>query len=79
MPPPITTTVASRGIRNISSPDRQQAAGSAREALARSSPLGSGWSLPIGRTTRSAKPPTLVQRAHWLSSPARHSVHSPHP
>ncbi len=32
MPPPITTTVAPRGIVNISSPERQHEAGSASAA-----------------------------------------------
>ena len=69
MPPPITTTVALRGIGNISSPERQQAAGSASAAVTGSSPWGSGCTQSTGSATRSAKPPTRVALAHWLMRP----------
>ena len=71
MPPPITTTVALRGIRNISSPERQQEAGSASAAVTGSSPFGSGCTQSTGSAARSAKPPTRVALAHWLMRPFR--------
>ena len=62
MPPPITTTVAPRRILAISSPSRQQAAGSARAAVARSSPSGgagarsAGEARPAPRSRRPGRP-----------------------
>ena len=60
MPPPITSTLAPRGIGYISSPDRQHAAGSVSAAVTGSSPRGRGCSAATGSATRSAKPPTRV-------------------
>ena len=79
MPPPITTTVALRGILNISSPERQQDAGSASAAVTGSSPFGSGCTQASGRAARSAKPPTRVALAHWLMRPFLQCRHVPHP
>src|SRR4051812_8946278 len=79
MPPPITTTVAPRGMANISRPDRQQAAGSVSAAVTGSRARGSGCTQCAGSATRSAKPPTRVAPAHWLMRPAAHSAHAPQP
>ena len=79
MPPPITSTVASRGIRYISSPDRQQAAGSASAAVTGSSPRGRGCVQESGSATRSAKPPTRVARGHWEMRRLAQAGHWPQP
>ena len=79
MPPPITSTLAPRGIGYISSPDRQHAAGSVSAAVTGSSPRGRGCSAATGSATRSAKPPTRVARAHCEIRPSAHSAHLPHP
>jgi hypothetical protein len=71
MPHPITTTIAPRRIRDISSPSRQQAAGSARAAVLGSSPSGRGCTQCRGSATRSAKPPTRTACWHWLMRLAR--------
>ena len=79
MPPPITTTVALRGIAYISSPERQHAAGSVSAAVTGSRPRGSGCTQWAGSATRSAKPPTRVAAGHWLIRPAPHAAHVPQP
>ena len=79
IPPPMTTTVASRGIVNISSPERQQEAGSASAAVTASSPFGSECTQSAGSIARSAKPPTRVACAHWLIRPCLQCRHSPQP
>ncbi len=79
MPPPITSTVASRGMENISSPDRQQAAGSASAAVTGSSPRGRECAHASGSATRSAKPPTRVARGHWEMRPFAQAAHWPQP
>ena len=79
MPPPITTTVALRGIVNISSPERQHEAGSASAAVTGSSPFGSGCTQSSGSAARSAKPPTRVALAHWLMRPCLQCRHAPQP
>ena len=74
MPPPITSTVAPRRIRTISSPARQQAAGSARAAVRGIEPFGQGvHAVPREDDAlgEAAHPHGL---GHWLTRPARHSV-----
>src|SRR5437899_486175 len=79
MPPPITSTVAPRGILNVSRPARQQAVGSVIAAVIGSRPRGSEWTLRAGKATHSAKPPTRTHCGHWLTRPAAHSAHFPQP
>src|SRR5262250_2131949 len=79
MPPPMTSTVAPRGISKVSRPARQQAAGSVRAAVTGSSPSGSGCTQLTGSATRSAKPPTRVARGHCDVRPASQAEHSPQP
>jgi hypothetical protein len=79
MPPPITSTVASFGMRTISRPDRQHAAGSVSAAVTGDRPSGIACTAWVGRATRSAKPPARVRRGQWLTRPTWHSGHSPQP
>ena len=72
MPPPITTTVASRGIVNISSPERQQDGRLGERGGDRIEPLRQRMhAVAPGSAARSAKPPTRVALAHWLIRPSR--------
>ena len=79
MPPPMTTTIAPGGIRYISSPDRQQAAGSVRAAVTASRPRGRGCTQAAGSATRSAKPPMRRARGHWETRPAAQAGQAPQP
>ena len=79
MPPPITSTVAPRGIGNFSRPARQHAVGSVIAAVMGSRPRGSACTARAGSATRSAKPPTRTHFGHWLTRPAAHSAHAPQP
>ena len=79
MPPPMTSTVAPRGMAKVSSPARQHAAGSVMAAVTGSSPSGMGCTQLAGSATRSAKPPIRDAFGHCEMRPASQAEHSPQP
>ena len=80
MPPPSTSTVAPLGMRNVSRPARQHAAGSVIAAVTGSRTPATREPPRVGSTTRSAKPPAASEPNDSGSRGApRHSGHSPHP
>ena len=79
MPPPITSTVASRGIRYISSPEGRPAGGGLRRRRGDGIDRGEGCVHESGSATRSAKPPTRVARGRWEIRPFAQAAHWPQP